>query len=336
MSKIDVTGISKTGMLETDGKIKENIPSRDYYRNEMLRKKRVRLLEILVLIVITLSPLLINNYYFTWLFTLGAIYSIYTLSWSVMKNFGGRTSLGHTIPFGLAGYFSAIGYLVGGDVSTLPLIWILSGILSAIILYIPARKLDRVAFVFITFIMGIIFWIASSSFVLERDGVLYGGEEGFSIAVTSQNFVYFASIFLLAGIFAMLSFLRLSTTGLRMVAVRDDEKAARAVGIDVNRFKFYYCLISCLIASIAGGMYVLLFSHINPEIFSVHVAIFPFIATLFFRNESELGNVAGSFILVIVSNYLNAIVPQLHLLLYAVLLITSPKILRWRFSDAEG
>ncbi len=305
------------------------------YRKIYSKKRKTNLAEFSVLVVVLSIVPFIGNFYVLWLITLGIIYSTYTLAWNCMETMIGRTSLGHAIPFGLAGYLSALVYLYTKNPLVFPIIWILAGILSALILFTLSLSKDRVAFVFISFLIGSIVWIFSPLFTIVKDGRIYGGEEGFPLPSNPIMLTYIISSILLLVAFLSFTFLRTSAVGLKFTTVRDDEKAARLVGVRVNKVKAYCSVISCTITALAGGLYALHFSHVNPEVFSIHIALFPFIATIFFKNDSEIGAIAGSFILVFASNYLNSIFPQLHLLLYSALLIISPGIIRWRTKRNE-
>jgi branched-chain amino acid transport system permease protein len=304
---------------------------KEFYR----KKRRIKLAEFSILATILIFAPFVSGFYLLWLITLGVIYSTYTLAWNWMETMIGRTSLGHAIPFGLAGYLSALLYIYTKNPLLFPLTWIVAGMLSASVLYILSLSRDRVAFVFISFLIGAIIWIFSPLFTITMGGEIYGGEEGFSLPSNPILVTYSLSVVLLLAVFLFFGFLRTSATGLKFTTVRDDERAARLVGVKVNRVKAFCTLISCIITALAGGLYALHFSHVNPEVFSIHIALFPFIATIFFKNDSEIGGVTGSFILVFVSNYLNSIFPQLHLLLYSALLIVSPGIIRWRARKAK-
>ncbi len=305
------------------------------YKKSYKKKRRTNLAEFSILAAILFITPLASDFYLLWLITLGVIYSTYTLAWNCMETMIGRTSLGHAIPFGLAGYLSALTYLYAKNPLIFPITWILAGILSALVLYILSLSRDRVAFVFISFLIGAIVWILSPLFTITKGGEMYGGEEGFSLPSNPILITYTLSAVLLLAAFLFFTFLRTSAVGLKFTTVRDDEKAARLVGVRVNKVKAYCSVISCTITALAGGLYALHFSHVNPEVFSIHIALFPFIATIFFKNDSEIGAIAGSFILVFASNYLNSIFPQLHLLLYSALLIISPGIIRWRMKRNE-
>ena len=301
------------------------------YVRSVKKKRKFLVLEFSILAIFLLFTPAFSGFYLLWLITLGVIYSIFTLAWNCMETMIGRTSLGHAIPFGLAGYLSAILFLYTQSIMLFPLAWILAGIVSAILLFVLSLSRDRVAFVFITFLIGAAIWILSPLLTITKEGGIYGGEEGFSLPSIELSMVYGLSAILLLASFLFFGLLRTSTVGLKFKTVRDDERAARIVGVRVERVKAYCSLISATIAALAGGIYSLHFSHVNPEVFSIQIALFPFIATIFFRN-SEAGSVIGSFILVFASNYLNSIFPQLHLLLYAALLILAPGVKRKRES----
>jgi branched-chain amino acid transport system permease protein len=314
--------------------VEEKITPLRIYRKTISSKKRKFAFELLSLIVILSAIILTGNFFLIWLTSLALIYSSLTLSWAFMEDMGGRTSLGHTIPFGLSAYLSAILLILTKRPESVLFSWIAAGMVSAIIFYILSR-IDRVGFVFITFIVGASAWLISPLILLKVNGELIGGEEGFSIFTISLERIYIISSTFMILLFAFFSLFSLNYRSLVFKAMRDDEKAARASGIKIDRLKLYISIISCIPASISGGLYALLFSHVSPDSFSIHIAIFPFIASVFSRDESLSGRIVGSFILVFISNYMNSLLPESYLLLYAAILILSPRIVRMRFFRME-
>jgi|GEM_PF-470040 branched-chain amino acid transport system permease protein len=297
------------------------------YEKRIKKERKILLTEFSILALLLLIAPFISGFYILWLVTLGIIYSIYTLAWNCMETMVGRTSLGHAIPFGSAGYLAAILLLYTQNSLLLPIAWLFAGFISGLLLFVLSLSRDRVAFVFVTFLIGAAIWILSPLFTITEGGSIYGGEEGFSLPSVEISTIYGIAALLLLASFLFFGIFRTSLIGLKFRSVRDDERAAKIVGVKVNRIKAYCSLISAIVTALAGGLYSLQFSHVSPEVFSIHIALFPFIATIFFRN-SEMGSIAGSFILVFASNYLNSIFPQLHLLLYAILLILSPLVRR--------
>ncbi|AGK60264.1 ABC-type branched-chain amino acid transport system, permease component [Archaeoglobus sulfaticallidus PM70-1] len=303
---------------------------KEYFeRIRLARRKSAAQAALLSLLAIAL----LLPFHLKWLINLAILYSILTLSWVFMERYSGRISLGHTIPFGLAGYFSAILNFYFGDFFYAG--WIPGFVASSIIFFILMEKTERTGFVFITFILGVLIWIISPLITITKNGEIYGGEEGFSMIHISRDCIYLTSLLILLMLFSFMKYFEISHYGLRFKAFRDNEDSARVLGIRSHRVKAVTSLISAFFASVAGNLYVLHFNHASPELFSVHLAIFPFIATVFFR-EPITGAIAGSFIIVLLSDYLNSIFPQFHLMLYAIILILSPKIMNWRERFAEG
>jgi branched-chain amino acid transport system permease protein len=281
-----------------------------------------------------------NNYFLNWIFILSMIYSILSLSWFFMDEFGGRVNLGIAIPFGLSAYITSITYLMSNLWVSLIFGWMISTACTTLFFYLLYR-IDRVSFVFITFISCILLWIVSHSVVVKVDGFIYGGEEGFSLSSTSILSLYTTSFVFLSSISIVLAMFSFSHMSLPFKAFRDDEKSARSVGIKVERLKLLITLITSCIASLSGILYALLFSHTSPEMFSIHISIFPFIVSILSRNSIPR-IILASFLLVALSDYMNSALPNSYLLLYAIILILSPKlanfrvssaILRWRISD---
>jgi branched-chain amino acid transport system permease protein len=271
---------------------------------------------IMVLALIAI-PLIIKDFALTWFFNLAVIYSLLTLSWLTMRKYSGYTSFAHAIPFGLSAYLSPFVNL--GSV-------IISAPLSAS-LFLALSKLGRERFIFSSFVISVIFWMAAPYFTIEANGVIYGGEEGFSLKPLPLIQSYILAVSLMLTSYVFLNLVEKTALGLKLRAMTDDEVAAMGLGINVFRLKIVNFAISSFLAAVAGFCYALFFGHVSPEIYSVEVSIFPFIATLFF-GLTPFSAIAGSFILTVLTRG-TAFLVQYHLLLYAVILILSPKLMRW-------
>ncbi len=271
----------------------------------------------LLLVIIVFAPILTQNYSILWISTLSMIYSLLVISWLFMERQSGWTSFAHSIPFGLAAYLLAI-YPYAVFIAPL----------ASTALFLTISKLDRVKFVFVTFVLTVVFWLSSFYMVIERNGISIGGEEGFSVLSLYLSESYIFAVLLLISSYVFVRVLEKSSIGLKMAAMRDDEEAARAIGINVFKYRFMNFVISCSIASLSGICYALFFGHVSPDVFSIEVALFPFIAT-FIAGRAWISAVVGSYILVIVSRVFSGFVPDFHLLIYAIVLIASPKLRRW-------
>jgi branched-chain amino acid transport system permease protein len=273
--------------------------------------------DFILILTILLLPLLLRSSFVVSVATIAVIYSILSLSWFFMEKEAGWASLAHSIPFGIAAYALAIN----------PTLLILAFLLS-LLLFAALSLSGREKFVFTSFITAVVFWYLSHYITLSVNGEIVGGEEGFSFQSIGIWESYLLSSSMLLLFFASFALIRKSGLGLKIEAVRDDEIAARSIGIDAFKIRIVSFTISVITATVAGLCYLLYFGHVSPEIFSVEVALLPFVASLIAGNR-WLSPVVGSYTVVIVSRAFSGILPEAHFLLYAAVLILSPKLKGW-------
>lgn len=227
------------------------------------------------------------------------ILAILTLSWFYMEKETGFVSLGHSIPFGLSAYLAALNpYLI--PICSLTLL--------------PFIFFGKTIFPFATFVASIFTWHFSHYIIIDG-----GGEEGFRVESFDPSELYIAStiFFIIFSIFFY--FLSKSNFGLKVKAVRDDEIAAKALGINPWPMKIVPTIISGIISSLAGLLHAKLFGHVSPDIFSPFFSIFPFVAIMIGREP-----LVGSYLIVVSSWFLSPYIPEFHYLVYALILIVLP------------
>lgn len=264
-------------------------------------------------------PLLLDNYFVTWLFTLAAIYSVYTISWGFLERYSGRPSLGHASALGIPAYLAALSYNMGYGV-LMPAV--VSLLVIFLMYYLLSLKLGKKEFIFATFVISVLLWVAAPRLVLIYGGVMVGGEEGFFLPPVPLRTIYFAAFGSLLITAVMYDFVARTGIGIKMGAVRDDEIAAKALGVRVSLMKLLASVLSAITAVAAGYLYSFLFSHVSPEIFSVELSVFPLIVSIGGLSATRMTFL--SFGLLFAARALNAIAPQFHLVIYAALLILFP------------
>ncbi len=263
--------------------------------------------------------------YYSWLFVLMSIYALLTISWLFMKKIG-RISIGHSFLFGFPVFAGSAGYIFSTELSMQ--LFLAGSVLSFFLFYLFSELTGRTAFVFLTLVFSIFVWVASPKLVFEKEGYLAGGEVGFSFPTLPQKELHITATLVLVLIFILYRYVERSRSGYFMQAVGDDETSSKAVGINLRKTKALSIILSCISAWSAGVIYGLEFGHISPEIFSIEISVFPFIASLIGAGNPLL-SVFSSFALVYLSKILNSIYPGLMGIIYSVILILSPKIGRW-------
>lgn len=253
---------------------------------------------------------------------------ILTLSLSMVVGFLGELSLGH------AG-FMCIGAYLGGKASVLlePLLGkfpalivsiILGGVAAAlfgVIVGLPALRLrgDYLAIVTLAFgeIVRIIFTNSSEE--------SFGGALGLSTPRFNKNYLFIVAFVMVLICLAVTQNLIRSKHGRAITAIRDNEIAARATGINVTKYKLIVFAISSFFAGIAGVLYSYTQFTIQTSNFSYNYSIEILVMVVL----GGMGNINGSIISAALITFLDfklqtkltGNLAVLQDLLYAVILI---------------
>ena len=258
-----------------------------------------------------------------------AISIILAVSLSLVVGFLGELSLGH------AG-FMCMGAYLGGKVSVLLseslgngivtlLISIIVGAAVAavcgVIIGIPALRLRGDYLAIVTLAFG---EIVKSIFQNSSDES-FGGTLGLRTPRYEKEYLFiYAFIFVLITIAIVQNFIR-SKHGRAITAIRDNEIAARASGINVTKYKLLGFIISAALAGVAGVLY----SYSNYNVQSIKFGYNYSIEILVMVVLGGMGNINGAIISATLITYLNTKLATiltgdlavLQNLIYAVILI---------------
>jgi branched-chain amino acid transport system permease protein len=133
-----------------------------------------------------------------------------------------------------------------------------------------------------------------------------------------------------------------SRFGLALMAIRQNELAAEAAGIDSRRWKMRALITSGVIAATAGGLYACVLLVVTPDsVFGLLVSAQPVVVTLFGGVVSIWGPVIGAAILVPLAESLNAelgnIIPGIQGVVYGLaiilIILAAPDGLYWTIRD---
>lgn len=141
---------------------------------------------------------------------------------------------------------------------------------------------------------------------------------GFEITTPRQ--FYFMILVLVALSTLVVSNLMKSRVGYAILAIRDDELAAEAMGIHVFRYKMIVFILSSLLVGLAGAFYATYTSYIDPSSFAAAQSNDMLVMVIF----GGLGNTVGSFIGAISLSILPEALrdlAQYRQLIYGVLLV---------------
>lgn len=143
----------------------------------------------------------------------------------------------------------------------------------------------------------------------------------FGVTLPSQaNWYYLASLLVVLAIVAA-SRLHDSRVGLAWNALRNDELAARCMGIDVTRYKVLAFMVDAFLSAFAGTIYAFYVSFISPDNFTFLVSVTIMTMVIVGGMDNIFGVIAGAFLLTILPEKFR-VFSDYRLLLYGCIVIT--------------
>jgi branched-chain amino acid transport system permease protein len=267
---------------------------------------RALLLFAILLAVLIAAPLFAGDYLLTVLILI--LYFAYIgQAWNIMMGFAGQLSLGHALYVGLGAYTAAalyvqfgigpwLGLLVAVPVAALAGAFIgflafrfrVAGVYFAI-LTIAIAEFARVGFDHLSWTKG------SSGLFLPV--AQYAHNDLWNLRGHPVMFYYIlltATVLALIGCRALLQ----SRIGYFWLAIREDEEAARAVGIDTFRYKMVAVVISAGMTAFAGVIYAFYYNNLFPEqVFHISRSIEIILGPIVGGVGTLFGPILGAFLL---------------------------------------
>ena len=206
-----------------------------------------------------------------------ACYFIFAMMWNLMAGYGGMVSIGQQAFFGLGGYIMLI---AGNFMGINPFVAVVVGAVLAAAVAVPvswvAFRLQGGYFAIGTWVIAEVFRLgfANVSAVGGGSGTTLTALRGIDRATRESVTYWMALACVVASIALVYLFLR-SKRGLALLAIRDNEVAARSQGIAVDRMKLAVYVVAALGAGLAGALYFVGNLRISPDAaFSVNWTAF--------------------------------------------------------------
>ncbi|MBN2463942.1 MAG: branched-chain amino acid ABC transporter permease [Dehalococcoidia bacterium] len=287
-----------------------------------------RFIALIFVILLFFVPLFTQQPYILRMLILTNMFVIFAVSWDFISGYTGQMNFGHALFFGVAAYTTAFlnrGAPLGPHWpiwATIP-IGALAATVAGVVMCLPALRLRGpylalVTLAFPLILTGVIF--ANTQFT--------GGELGISqidrISDSKTTDYYISVLVMLFSVFIMwkLTDTRsgLVRTGLILHAIREDEIAARASGINTIRYKLFAFIVGGFFAGIAGALYAHLMRIAGPSTLDITLSFQAIIWTVFGGIVSIYGAVVGVYILYPMMESLRAI-SEYRMLIFAGIVI---------------
>jgi len=281
-----------------------------------------RTLALAWVIGLLLLPAVYSDAYVLRILTMTCIFAIFAASWDLLAGYTGQVNFGHALFFGAGAYTSALLSLKLGlsPWLTLPAGAAVATLFGFVVGYLCLR------------LRGSYLSLATLAFPLIALGLLFafpdfsGGELGISglrrLAATPTGNYYIAAISMLVIVFA-LWLVADSNFGIVLHAIRDDEVAARASGINTPRYKLAVFGISAAAAGFAGALFAHYLRVAGPSTLEVALSFQVVIWGIFGGVATIYGPVAAVFILYPLTEWLGSFKAfgELRLLIFAVVVL---------------
>ena len=270
-----------------------------------------------------LVPLASNDYWVL-IATRAAIYWVLVAGLNLMIGFAGQLAIGYVALLTLGAYTTSV--LVAGNVMP-PLhpfaalgVAALAGSLFGVLVGLPALRLRTFYFAMSTLgFATIVTQIALAWQSVTGGGIGLPGPELPAPFDSHAGLFYFCLG--IAALVTLLTFnLAHSRFGRALIALRDAEVAAEAMGISKPRLLVSVFLLAGAVAALAGGLFASLQTYITPDAFTFDLSVLFFIAVLIGGRGSILGPLLGTVILTLLPEFA-APLAAWSTFLYAVLLL---------------
>ncbi|MGZ5298159.1 MAG: branched-chain amino acid ABC transporter ATP-binding protein/permease [Actinomycetota bacterium] len=244
--------------------------------------------------------------------------------WNIISGYTGYVSLGQSAFLGIGAYTVGILSL---HVAVSPLLLApLGGIAAALIAIILGAVIMRTrghSFVIIT----IAFLFLMQALALNLPGIT-GGSNGITLPLphwsndTQQLPFYYSLLGLMALSIVLSWWIRRSKFGTGLIAIREDEDKAAAIGIRTSVYKILSFTASAVLVGVAGGVYAYFLTFIDPRgMFDILVSVQIVLAVLLGGRGTLWGPVVGAFIILPLSEATNASSQGTHFVLFGGLLM---------------
>jgi len=278
---------------------------------------------VLVWVVAVLAfPFVYGDAYVLRILTMTCIFAIFAASWDLLAGYTGQVNFGHALFFGAGAYTSG---LLSLKLGLSPWLTVWAGAAVALLFgflvgYLCLR------------LRGSYLSLATLAFPLIALGLLFafpdfsGGELGISglrrLMLTPSANYYVAAISMLVIVFG-LWLLADSKFGIVLHAIRDDEVAARASGINTLQYKMIVFAVAAAAAGFAGALFAHYLRVAGPSTLEVALSFQVVIWGIFGGVATIYGPVAAVFLLYPLTEWLGSIpgVGELRLLIFAVIVL---------------
>ena len=278
------------------------------------------------LILLAAVPFVVTSQYVLRVMCLIGIYSILTMSLNLITGYMGQSSMGHAALYMMGAYFSG---LLGSKLGwpfwvTLPF-GIVGGAIGGLILGVSTMKLSASYLTVITLAFGevvemvVLNWNNVTNGPLGVRGIPRPEIFGWQLTTANGGFYWLMLVLVVLTIVVCTNVVN-SKFGRAVRAIKEDELAAKLMGINTASYRVQTIVLSGAIAGMAGAFYASMNRYIDAQTFSFDVSMTILCIVIFGGLGSIPGMIFGSLVLIIFPEVLRSLADY-RFVVYGLLLI---------------
>jgi ABC-type branched-subunit amino acid transport system ATPase component/ABC-type branched-subunit amino acid transport system permease subunit len=251
----------------------------------------------------------VTNSYYQLVLTLVPVWAVFGLSWNLLSGYTGLISFGHAAFFGIGAYVTALGQIYF-DLSPWVLIPIAAmfGGVAGLLIGFPTFRLQGhyFALAMLAYPLAILYvfeWLGFQEVTLpiKRDNpIAY-------MQFADPRLYTLLALAMMLGTILLTRRIERSRFGMALLAIKQNEAAAEAAGIDTLAWKLRAITLSGAIAGAIGGFYAVVLLVVTPQsVFGMLVSAQALTVAMFGGVGTVWGPVIGSVILIPLAETLNA------------------------------
>jgi ABC-type branched-subunit amino acid transport system ATPase component/ABC-type branched-subunit amino acid transport system permease subunit len=251
----------------------------------------------------------VTNSYYQLVMTLVPVWAVFGLSWNLLSGYTGLISFGHAAFFGIGAYVTALGQIYF-DLSPWVLIPIAAmfGGVAGLLIGFPTFRLQGhyFALAMLAYPLAILYvfeWLGFQEVTLpiKRDNpIAY-------MQFTDPRLYTLLALAMMLGTILLTRVIEKSRFGMALLAIKQNEAAAEAAGINTLAWKLRAITLSGAIAGAIGGFYAVVLLVVTPQsVFGMLVSAQALTVAMFGGVGTVWGPVIGSVILIPLAETLNA------------------------------